>query len=158
MKKRDAAEYLGVSVRTLERFVSAGRLKAGRAPGKTRPVVTFQKEELEKLKAEIERHQTVQPFRRLNTESPQDSIGFRLDPQYIKELQKRGESEGLSASQVARSLVIRGLEETSASKLAEEIAALRQTIGEVFYLILTQRMGATKSEAASIVASVVKRT
>ena len=158
MNKREAAEFLGVSVRTLERFVSAGRLRAGRAPGKTRPIVAFQQEELQRLKDELGEQQEAKPFRRLNTDAPQDSIGFRLDPHYVKELQRRGQSQGLSASQMARTLVIRGLEDTTASRLAEELVALRQSLGEVFYLILTQRMGASKAEAASIVASVVKRS
>lgn len=54
MNKTDAAAFLGVSVRTLEGYVSAERLPAQYIRGKTRPVADFAEDDLEKLKTKLE--------------------------------------------------------------------------------------------------------
>lgn len=41
MNKKQAAEYLGVSVRALERYVQQGKLSVRYEKGKTRPTANF---------------------------------------------------------------------------------------------------------------------
>lgn len=54
MNKQSAAEFLGVSVRALERYVQQGRLGGRYEKGKTRPTLVFDKASLEAFKVELE--------------------------------------------------------------------------------------------------------
>lgn len=54
MNKQEAAEFLGVSVRALERYVQQGRIGGHYEKGKTRPTLVFDSSELEAFKAELE--------------------------------------------------------------------------------------------------------
>jgi excisionase family DNA binding protein len=51
--KQQAAEFLGVSVRAVERYTQQGKLSVHYEPGKTRPVAVYAEEELRPLKDEI---------------------------------------------------------------------------------------------------------
>ena len=53
MNKKQAAEYLGVSVRALERYVQQGKLSVRYEKGKTRPTANFDQAELEAFKADL---------------------------------------------------------------------------------------------------------
>ncbi len=53
MNKQQAADFLGVSVRALERYVQQGRIGVKYEKGKTRPTVQFDQGELEAFKAEL---------------------------------------------------------------------------------------------------------
>lgn len=53
MNKQEAADYLGVSVRALERYVSQGRISVRYEKGKTRPTAHFDPQELEAFKQEL---------------------------------------------------------------------------------------------------------
>ncbi len=53
MNKQEAAEFLGVSVRALERYVQQGRIGGHYEKGKTRPTLVFDAAELEKFKDEL---------------------------------------------------------------------------------------------------------
>ncbi|NWF58113.1 MAG: helix-turn-helix domain-containing protein [Fischerella sp.] len=53
MNKQEAAEFLGVSVRALERYVQQGRISVKYEKGKTRPTANFDQGELEAFKAEL---------------------------------------------------------------------------------------------------------
>jgi excisionase family DNA binding protein len=53
MNKQQAADYLGVSVRAVERYTQQGKLSVHYEPGKTRPVAVYREEELRPLKSEI---------------------------------------------------------------------------------------------------------
>lgn len=151
MERQEAAEFLGVSISTLDRLASQGRLTRGRARRKTRPVTVYDPQELERLKAELAT-ESREVFRRLNTtEKPRDAVGFRLDPYYVKLLKQEGDKLGLSPGEYARRLVIRSLESTSEDKFAQELAALRNGLSGMFYLILVQKFGATEDEANAVV-------
>ena len=153
MEKAAAAEFLGVSTRTVERFASAGKLTKGRALRKTRPIVVFDREELEALKTELESTRPSEVFRRLNTPKAQNSIGFRLDASYVKLLASKGETLGMSPGEYARRLVIRGLEEDTAERVTAELKAFRKSLTDMFYLILVTKLDASESQAAEIVAT-----
>ncbi|MBA3920189.1 MAG: helix-turn-helix domain-containing protein [Nostocaceae cyanobacterium] len=53
MNKQQAADFLGVSVRALERYVQQGRIGVKYEKGKTRPTVQFDQGELDAFKAEL---------------------------------------------------------------------------------------------------------
>ncbi|RAM48058.1 MAG: DNA-binding protein [Hapalosiphonaceae cyanobacterium JJU2] len=53
MNKQQAAEFLGVSVRALERYVQQGRIGVKYEKGKTRPTANFNPTELETFKEEL---------------------------------------------------------------------------------------------------------
>jgi excisionase family DNA binding protein len=53
MNKQEAADFLGVSVRALERYVQQQRISVKYEKGKTRPTANFDPVELEAFKAEL---------------------------------------------------------------------------------------------------------
>jgi len=53
MNKQEAADYLGVSTRAIERYTQKGKLSVKYEGGKTRPVAVYDPEELDKLKEEL---------------------------------------------------------------------------------------------------------
>lgn len=149
INKKEAAQFLDVSTRTLERLTAAGRLTKGRGKSKTRPLVVFDDTELQSLKTEFEAGRPAKVFRRLNTfDKPKDAVGFRLDPYYVKRLEEEGLKHGLSGSEYARRLVIRGLEIQTAEG---DLATLRKNLSEMFFVLLVSRLGATEDEANEIV-------
>ncbi len=50
MNKKEAAEYLGVSTRAIERYTQKGKLGVKYSGGKTRPLAIYDKGELDRLK------------------------------------------------------------------------------------------------------------
>jgi len=58
MNKTEAAEYLGVSPRAVERYVSAGKLPASYERGKTGKVLAIDETDLAAFKAELESPET----------------------------------------------------------------------------------------------------
>ena len=54
MNKKEAANYLGVSTRAIERYTSQGKLSVKYEKGKTRPIAIYDQKELKKLKEELE--------------------------------------------------------------------------------------------------------
>lgn len=54
MNKHEAAEYLGIPLRTLERYMQQGKVGFWREKGKTRTVARFDQAELERFKIELE--------------------------------------------------------------------------------------------------------
>ena len=54
MNKTEAAAYLGVSVRALERYTQQSRINVTYAKGKTKPTPVYDEEELKVFKAELE--------------------------------------------------------------------------------------------------------
>ena len=57
MNKTEAAKYLGVGVRTLERYTSEGRLSPGRRRTKTGPALDYDPADLERFKAALQAEQ-----------------------------------------------------------------------------------------------------
>lgn len=54
MNKKQAAEYLGVSTRAIERYVAKGKLTPTYEPGRTGPVPIFDQAQLDAVKTEME--------------------------------------------------------------------------------------------------------
>ncbi|MEO1431218.1 MAG: helix-turn-helix domain-containing protein [Cyanobacteria bacterium J06633_8] len=53
MNKKQAAEYLGVSVRAIERYTQQGRLTVRYEKGRTRPTANYNQAELQAFKQEL---------------------------------------------------------------------------------------------------------
>ncbi len=156
VERAEAAKYLGVSISTLDRFASKGRLTKGRAKRKTRPVTVFIEEELAKLKAELEEARPQEVFRRLNTtDRLPEGVGFRLDPYYIERLLAGGTERGVSAGEYARTLVIRALEDDREEGFKRELASLRNTLAEMFYVVLVTKLGASEADAREVVSGLL---
>ncbi len=152
MDKRQAANFLGVSTRTIERLVANGKLVQKRQKGKTRPVAVFSEADLKRVKSELDSARRVEVCGRPHTPKPKDAVGFRIDPHYLRRLEEEGQKLGLSAGEYARRLVVRGLETD------DQIASLRKALGSMFYLILVTKMGASEAEAEEIVRNIEARS
>jgi len=82
MNKQEAADYLGVSVRALERYVQQGKISVTYEKGKTRPTANFDPTELEAFKEELNQP-TVKPAfesRQLATEQQPQTDKLRHNP------------------------------------------------------------------------------
>src|SRR5437870_3835979 len=137
MTKKEAAAFLDISVRTLERYVAKGLIKQGRDRAKTRPLTTYAPEDVEALKAIIEK-----PISRADGTAklpPSDTVGFRLDPLYVRRLTSEGSEHGLSAGEYARTLVIRSLEDTREAEFKDEVRSLREGLAQAFYALLVMK-------------------
>jgi len=53
MNKQAAADFLGVSVRAVERYTQQSKLSVTYAKGRTRPVAEYRQEELDALRADF---------------------------------------------------------------------------------------------------------
>jgi len=145
VEKTEAAKFLGVSTRTLERMVVKGLLSPGRKKGKTRPVVVFDRAALERLKANLGSTQTSGAPALASPGKPKETVAFRLDPHYMKRLEDRSMEEGVSAGDMARTMVVRSLES------GDEVAKLRRGLQEMFYILLVSKMEVPEAEAEDMV-------
>lgn len=128
MKKRaEAATFLGISTRTLDRYTKAGRIPCRVQKGRTRPNVVYDEEDLAALKAELDEQRTPQAEATPSSTAMQ-RIGFRLEPFYIKKLEEDGARQGMTAEAYARHLVIRSLESESHEPVLAAIAGLQEEI------------------------------
>ena len=157
MERKEAAEFLGVSLRTLDRLGAEGRLRKGKALRKTRPVVVFDAVELTELKAELSANIAGRKvFRRLNT-PPNDTVGFRLDAHYLSRLAERGKASGQSPGECARTLVIRALEDTKPEEFTKEVQRLREGLADTFFSFLTMKCDVSEEEAKQFVRETILR-
>jgi len=77
MNKSEAAEYLGISARSLERYTAQGRLSHTLKKGKTRPVLDYETSELERLKAELQAALNApQPATSSNPDTPSNALAI----------------------------------------------------------------------------------
>lgn len=153
--RKQAAEYLGVSLRTLDRLASHGHLTKGTALRKTRPCVVFREDELRLLKAKLPR--AGESWQRIERQPdpPKDTVAFRLDTYYLRVLKSEGEKLGLSPGEFARTLVIRSLEEEHLHLLRREVRRMREALGATFYALLTMKLGTSPAEARRIVSDTI---
>lgn len=95
MNKQEAAEFLNVSVRALERYVQQGRIGGHYEKGKTRPTLVFDAAELEKFKNELEQ-KLYRPAVETTNPDTNDTALARLSSKESVQPEP-GESERLSA-------------------------------------------------------------
>jgi excisionase family DNA binding protein len=131
MDKASAARYLQVSERTIERMVAEGKLVARRVPGKTRPRLEFDRQDLDVARKECE-EATREGF-----------VSFRLEAGVHKELSRKANELGLSPGQYARHLVT--------GSLGQKEDDLRSVLSDFFFLLLVKKLGSSEEEAYEMV-------
>lgn len=148
LTKLQAALILGVSPRTVERYVLQGMLKAAYRRGKTRPIATFDPLEVEALRRRFDTGD--HPHAVSAPESAAPVFSLRLPPHYRQQLEEQGRPLGLGPGQYARRLIIHALESEvdtgqQTARLSEEISRLstrleeaRSDIAFLLYALLTR--------------------
>ena len=133
LTKEEAAQYLGVSVRTIERYAHEGKLIPLYERGKTRSIATFALYNINALKVELEglsathlsglsweaqdENAASNPLRPNNTDEAQGGgaeetesaapmIGVRLPAHYRDQLLRRAELENVPVSAMTRQMII----------------------------------------------------
>jgi excisionase family DNA binding protein len=94
MNKQQAAEFLGVSVRALERYVQQGKISVTYEKGKTRPTANFDPTELELLKEELNQP-TVKPAidaRQISPDIESRQIATELQPEEVNIVHHTGDA------------------------------------------------------------------
>lgn len=155
MDRKEAARFLGVSLRTLDRIAATGRLTKGRALRKFKQIVVYRREELENLKAELQNHSHVNTAVLAFKPLPKDTVAFRIDPYYLQVLADRAGRAGRSPGEHARHLVIQSLERENSAEILEEVQMLRESLGATFYAFLTLKLGVSADDARRFVAQTI---
>jgi hypothetical protein len=98
MNKQQAAEFLGVSGRAVERYTQQGKLSVHYEPGKTRPVAVYREDELEPLRKEIEANLYHQrpAHEKPNPANPEQAGGL-VAIQQTQALQRAGSEQSIQA-------------------------------------------------------------
>lgn len=124
MREPEAAEYLGLTVRTLRNYRRLGKLSFKEVAGKTRPVIEYDQAELDRLKADLDQRRTTAARPKRGRPNPVRRVTFGLPPEGYAELEKNAERFGMSVSDYARRVVREGLE----SRYQQEAAELRKEV------------------------------
>lgn len=86
MNKVSAAEFLGIGVRSLERYMSQNRIAYTRQRGKTGEVVVFEDSELQRFKDELYQPTHDGAVEQVRQESPQNSSQLVTSSQIMAEV------------------------------------------------------------------------
>jgi hypothetical protein len=131
MNQQEAATYLGISVRSLQRYVQAERLRVRYESGKTRPVPIYDDQAIEALKAKLAYRPVFPQSQGKSVSERKQPFGFRLAPQEREDLVRNAQQYGMKPSEYARLLVQSGLEDglqNQISTLQKEIMLLREQV------------------------------
>lgn len=123
MREPEAAEYLGVSPRTLYRYRKAGKLAYREQKGKARPTVEYEEADLNRLRRELEERRTTSKKPGPAT-PPRPRLTFGLSQREWTELAEEAARYGLKPPEYARRLVREGLE----SRFQTDVRELRQEL------------------------------
>lgn len=96
MNKQEAADYLGCSVRAVERYVQKGKISVIYEKGKTRSVAMFDKIELESFKEQLERS-LIKPVVESRQMSPESQSELAMHNESSGEVVGVDEVDGLSS-------------------------------------------------------------
>ncbi|WP_309710280.1 hypothetical protein [Armatimonas sp.] len=143
MSEQEAAQYLSVTARTLLNYRKSGRLSYRLAQGKTRPVIEYDRANLERLKAELiartEVPKTPKPTRLKR-------VTFGLAAHDYEELSGEAKKYDMKPGEYARRLMRESLESnlkgeirelhTKDAKSREELKRLRNDVAGAFEALL----------------------
>jgi hypothetical protein len=127
MTKREAAEYLGVSIRSLERYTKNGQLSCRYVPGKIGPRPVYDEPDLAAYKIRLQARKKRESVR-VDSPEAMRTIGFRLAPEYIDRLTDEAAKHSMSPRAYARQLLVGALEDFRYSELLAELEALREDL------------------------------
>lgn len=123
MTEKEAAEYLGVSVRTLGAYRQKGTLAYREVAGKPgRPAIAYALTDIERLKLMLEARRSRSRKPKPVKSAPR--VTFSLPPDEYAELAEEATKFGMSVGEYARRLAREGLE----SRFQEEAAELRRQL------------------------------
>lgn len=150
MNKLEAATFLDISVRDLERHMQRGRIAYHFEKGKTRPKVVFDESDIAAFKDEIAASRFAP---RVKTRSePMERVTFRLDSYHLKLLCERANKSGTSPQEAARTLLTQALEGTDElSELRQEFVKLRRHLLQGIHAILHRGGKVSEAEATEFV-------
>lgn len=123
MTETDATRYLQLTARTLRNYRRSGKLPFREVPGKTRPVIEYQQNDLDRLKTDLE-------TRRRRSKKPGEGkpalprVTFSLPAAEHADLAAEAKQYAQAAGEYARRLVRERLE----SRLTAETAELRAEV------------------------------
>lgn len=128
--KAEAAKYLGISVRTLERYTTAQRIPSQLQKGKRRSIRVYREEDLKSLKAELAAERR---GRQPEVRSPDAMrrIGFRLEPVDHERLEELARRARVSPGDYARHLVITALHDTQGTELAAAVTGIERHLADL---------------------------
>jgi len=140
MTEQEAALYLHLNVRTLQRYRAKGKLSYREVKGKTRPVIEYDKLDLDRLRVELEGQRTAGKKPKPAPKPPNPRVSFALTPEGQAELEREAQRYGMSTGEYARRLAREGLE----SRFASEAAELRNRVK-----LLETELAKTRKEFAA---------
>lgn len=126
MNDQQAAAFLQLTVRTLRNYRRAGKLPYREVKGKTRPVIEYDRADLERLKEDIQKRQrrSKKPVAPVPAARPR--VTFALPDAEYEELSREAGKYGLGVGEYARRLAREGLE----SRFRQEADELRGEMGK----------------------------
>ena len=154
MTKAEAAATLGVSVRSLERLVSEGRIKQGRGLLAGRRVATFDQQDVKTLRDSLDSGRKPRRSPEALPDAPSESVSvsFRLSRIHVEHLRREGAALGLSVGETARLHVVRAVEKSAGDDAAaRETRRLREALAETFFNFLVLKCDTPKVEAKRFV-------
>lgn len=149
MRESEAAVYLKLNVRTLQRYRTKGTLAFREAAGKTRATIEYDQADLDRLKAVLETKRASIPKPHKMPKTATERVSFGLAPEGYAELVKEAERFDMSVGEYARRLVREGLE----SRFQSEAAELRTRI-----LHLETELSRTRTDFAAALEVVLEYT
>lgn len=136
MTKLQARDYLGVSLRTVERYLTSGRLPSTLVTVEgQKPRVAIADEDVVALKAVMD---TARAERAGRTIAPNvmQHLSFRVEPNFLRLLEQEAGRRRLKPTECARQLVTEGLTrerqlEARFDELRDSMADLREEVGQL---------------------------
>ena len=127
MSEAEAAAYLNLTARTLQRYRKKGNLAYREANGKTRSTIEYDKADLDRLKAELQTKRAISRKPKPIAKTAMPRIAFGLPQENFAELEKEAQRFGMSVGEYARRLVREGLE----SRFQSEATELRNRVKQL---------------------------
>ena len=169
MYVKEVADYLGVTKRTVERYVETGRLPSRiveQPDGRRRTVI--EEDDAAALKAAIEQARTERARRPVSPTAMQH-ISFRVEPDYLQLLAEEAVRRRLKPTECARQLFAEALTaradnaarldalQQTVSGVEDELHDLRRDVAQAVYQILVETGGMERDEARSLVLRLFNR-
>lgn len=137
MTEPEAIAYLNLTARTLRNYRKRGKLAYRQVTGKTRPVIEYDKADIDRLKAELDQQRQQSP-KPEPVKPALPRVTFGLPPDEYDEFVRAAEKVGMTPGEYARRLAREQMESrllTETKELRAELAAtkaeMRQRHNEV---------------------------
>ncbi|MES2462096.1 MAG: helix-turn-helix domain-containing protein [Armatimonadota bacterium] len=129
MKEADAAAYLNLTPRTLRNYRNQGKLPYREVKGKTRPQIEYRQDDLDRLKAELQK-QRQRSLKPKATTPALPRVTFGLPLAELADLTAEAKKYRMTPADYARRLVRERMETSFKSEAAEMRSELAKVIAE----------------------------